>query len=185
MNCEASSGAAMRFTRCASLIAIALLLSAFPLKAEPPGAGANPVAQRYDSYKNFKYLVISDGHVVAGFGKFTGLWVGAPDHRSSSTPPPLGLVASILDQGSTYDADFTDWATQVSQLHKQSGDDIAIANLRRDIDLEYVNEKGAVVTYHLKRSWVSEYRSTPNLAVSGTNIPIEHIKIEHELVPFP
>ncbi len=81
----------------------------------------------------------------------------------------------------TYDPDFDQWAAQVSSSGTTSGSEASLANLRRDLSLDFMNEAGQKIrSYKIYRCWVSEYKALPDLDANANAIAIQHIKLENE-----
>jgi phage tail-like protein len=155
------------------------LLFAVPLRAEPAGVAQGPVAQRYDPYKSFRYLLIWNGRPVAGFETIAAL--GGSTQIPANDSGRTKYDSITLERGVTYDEDFAHWASKVSQLGHALGSEVSLANVRDDIYLEYFNEAGQlVVTYKLAECWISQYSALPALDANANAIAIEHIKIENE-----
>jgi len=145
---------------------------------------------RYDPYKNFRFLVYFEKSTtpVAGVSKVGGL-------KRSSDPieykeggnmiirKGLGRTkydAITLERGVTHDTDFEVWANAAQVLDKGAPSQ-SLASLRQTIALELLNEAGQPVhRYIVHNAWVSEYQALPDLDGGGNAIAIEHIKIEHE-----
>lgn len=145
-------------------------------------------AHRYDPYKNFKFRVIMDKRPVLGISKVSALkrttevvkhrdgGGNSTDHKS---PGRTSYDAITMERGITHDAEFEKWANTV---HPYSGDTgMDMANYKKDLTLEVMNEKGHVVfRYFLYDCWVSEYTAMPELNANANAVAIENIKIELE-----
>jgi phage tail-like protein len=145
---------------------------------------------RNDPYKTYRFLVYfgTDVTPVAGMSK-----VGAIKRESDVIEYKEGGNAIILkglgrtkydpitlERGVTHDTDFMDWADAAQQLD-QGSPVTSLANLRRDIRIELLNEEGQPVhRYIVHRCWVSEYQALPELDAGASAIAIEHIKLENE-----
>jgi hypothetical protein len=77
---------------------------------------------RYDPYKNFKFLVVWEGRVVAGVSKVSALkrTTEVVKHRSGGDPSTPRLSAGrtefdpiTLERGVTHDFEFDRWANKV------------------------------------------------------------------------
>lgn len=146
--------------------------------------------QRLDPYKNFKFRVKWDGQYVYGVSKLTGLkrTTEVVEHREGGDPsaahksPGLTKYEPItLERGLTQDNAFKDWADKVWHYGNGLGAEVALANFRKDIYLEFYNEAGQmVIAYKIYRCWVSEYEAMPDLDANTGGVAIERIKIEHE-----
>ncbi len=147
-------------------------------------------AKRYDPYKNFKFrLKFGDNNqVVAGVSKVGSLkrttevvkhrdgGDNSTDHKS---PGRTSYDAVTLERGLTHDPEFEAWANRV---HPWSGDTaMDLANYKRNLTLEMMNEKGHVVyRYFLYDCWVSEYTAMPELNSNANAVAIEAMKVELE-----
>ena len=143
-------------------------------------------AQRFDPYKNFKFRVKWDGRYVAGISKVSPLRrtteviefrEGGSLNVAHKSPGRTKYDAIILERGLTQDLDFENWANLV---YKFDGE-VSLANFRKDITLELLNEAGQVVmAYHVFRCWVSEYAALPELDANSAAVAIQHIRLENE-----
>ena len=146
--------------------------------------------QRFDPYKNFKFKVKWDGKYVAGVSKVSALkrTIELVEHReggqpstSRKSPGRVKFEAITLERGVTHDLEFEAWANRVWNLSGGVGAEVSLANFRKDIRIELFNEAGQVVmAYNVRRAWVSEYQSLPDLDANANAIALEHVKIEHE-----
>ncbi|MCL2686835.1 MAG: phage tail protein [Candidatus Bathyarchaeota archaeon] len=146
-------------------------------------------AERFDPYKNYKFRIKWDGEYVAGISKVTSLKrttdvvkhrVGGDPSSSRKSPGRTEYEAITLERGVTHDEEFEKWASQV--WNYRSGDEVALANFRKDIRLEVFNEAGQLVlAYNIYRCWVSEFVAMPDLDANGTAaVAIQSIKLENE-----
>jgi phage tail-like protein len=147
---------------------------------------------RFDPYKIFKFRVKWDGQYVAGVSEVSPLVrrTAVVEHREGGDPstarksPGLTAFDAItLERGITQDTAFEDWANKVWKLGAPLGSEVALADFRKDIVLEFYNEAGQLVrAYKIYRCWVSEYQALPQLDAgsTGSTIAIEHIKLENE-----
>ena len=128
-------------------------------------------AQRFDPYKNFKFLVVWDGRTVAGVSKVSAIkrTTEVVKHRSGGDPSTPRKSAGrtefdgiTLERGITHDLEFDQWANKV-------------------IVIELLNEAGQVaVAFKVYRAWVSEYQITSELDGNANAVAIQHIKLECE-----
>ncbi len=145
---------------------------------------------RYDPYKSYRFLVFfgTSTTPVAAVSKVTAL------KRSSDVIEykeggyniilkGLGRTkyeAITLERGVTQDLDFISWADATQQLD-QGHPTTSLANLRREVRLQLLNEEGqAVHGYIIHRCWVSEFQALPDLDAGANAIALEHIKLENE-----
>jgi phage tail-like protein len=110
------------------------------------------------------------------------------EHRSGGDPstghksPGRSKFEAItLERGLTQDMSFHDWAGLVWNFGAGLGSEVSLANMRKDIYLEFYNEAGQlVIAYKIYRCWVSEYQALPDLDANANAVAIEHIKLENE-----
>jgi phage tail-like protein len=145
-------------------------------------------ADRYDPYKNFKFLIQWDQKTVLGVSKVSALkrttevvkhrdgGDNSTDHKS---PGRTSYDAITLERGLTHDPEFEVWANKV---HPYAGDSaMDLANYKKELTLVLQNEKGQpVYRYFLHACWVSEYTSMPELNANANAVAIESLKIELE-----
>jgi phage tail-like protein len=145
---------------------------------------------RFDPYKNFKFRVKWDGKYVAGISK-VGMLKRATEvvkHReggdpstSRKSPGRTEYDAITLERGVTHDLEFELWAGKVWQIGNTAGSEVSLADFRKDIILELLNEAGQIViSYKVYRCWVSEYQAWPDLDANANAVAIQHIKLENE-----
>jgi phage tail-like protein len=149
---------------------------------------ANP--QRFDPYKNFKFRVRWDGKIVAGVSKVSALKRSTEvvEHREGGDPstkrksPGQTKYEPItLERGVTHDPEFEAWASKVWNFGAGSGSEVSLADFRKDIIIELLNEAGDIVlSYKIYRCWVSEYQALPELDASANAVAIQTLKLENE-----
>ena len=149
---------------------------------------ANP--QRFDPYKNFKFRVKWDGKYVAGVSKVSGLKKttevvkhreGGDPSTSRKSPGRTEYDAITLERGVTHDLAFEQWANKVWNFGAGLGSEVSLADFRKDIIIEFMNEAGQVaISYKVYRCWVSEFLSQPDLDANANAVAIQHIKLENE-----
>ena len=149
---------------------------------------ANPT--RLDPYKNFKFRLKWDGKYIAGVSKVSGLKrttevvthrEGGDPSTSRKSPGQTEFEAITLERGVTYDHEFEAWANKVWQFGAALGSEVALADFRKDIVLEFYNEAGQLaLSYKIFRCWPSEYAALPDLDANANAVAIEHIKLENE-----
>jgi len=145
---------------------------------------------RRDPYKNFKFLIKWDGKDVAGMSKMSALkrTTEVVKHRSGGDPstsyksPGRNEYDAItLERGVTHDVEFENWANRVWNFGAGLGAEVSLANFRKDITIELLNEAGQkVIAYKIYHCWISEYQSIPDLDANANAVAIQHIKIENE-----
>lgn len=145
-------------------------------------------ATRFDPYKNFKFRIKWDGKVVAGVSKVGALKESREpvEHReggdpstSRKSPGPTKFEAITIERGVTHDPEFENWAKLVWNIEGDAA--MSLANFRKDITIELLNEQGTVVkAYNVYRCWVSEYQALPELDASGNAIAIEMMVLQNE-----
>lgn len=153
-----------------------------------PRFTVNP--SRFDPYKAFKFRVMWDGHPVAGISRVSGLTrtTEVVEHREGGDPsanrksPGRTSFAPItLERGITHDTDFEAWANQAWSFGNGLGKEVALANFRKDVRIDLLNEAGQlVIAYNVYRCWVSEYRALPDLDAAAGSVAIESITLQNE-----
>lgn len=149
-------------------------------------------AHRYDPYKNFKFQVkfTDSPDPVAGVSKVSVLkrTTEVVKHRegndpssSRKSPGNTEFEAITLERGVTHDEVFEEWANRVWNYGSGAGAETALADFRRDLRIELLNESGQVaLAYNIYRCWVSEYHALPELDAAGNAVAIQMIKVENE-----
>jgi len=145
---------------------------------------------RFDPFKNYRFRVYfgTATTAVAGVSKVGGLKRSSDAieyKEGGNTIIRKGLGRTkydpiTLERGITFDTDFEIWANAAQVLDKGSPSS-SLANLRKEIRIELLNEAGqAVFRYIVHSAWVSEYQALPDLDAGGNAIALEHIKLENE-----
>src|SRR5262249_17753970 len=128
-------------------------------------------AGRVDPYKNFKFLIKWDGKYVAGMSKMSALKrttevvkhrSGGDPSTSNKSPGRTEYDAITLERGVTHDVEFENWANLVLNFGAGLGAEVSLANFRKSIIIELLNEAGQkVIAYNVFRCWVSEFQAMP------------------------
>jgi phage tail-like protein len=145
---------------------------------------------RFDPYKNFRFLVYFDTSTtpVAGVSKVGGLKRSSDviEYKSGGDAvirKGLGRTKYdpiTMERGVTHDTDFESWANAAQVLDKGSASQ-SLKSLRKEVRIDLLNEAGQPVhRYIVHRCWVSEYQALPDLDGGGNGVAIEHIKLENE-----
>jgi len=147
-------------------------------------------AQRFDPYKNFKFLVLMDGNVVAGVSKISPLKrtteVVKHRHGGDTNSPRKSagrteFEAITLERGVTHDVAFEQWANKVWLAGQGSGGEVSLKDFRKDIIIEVYNEAGQLaLAYKVFRCWVSEFQAEADLDANANAVLIQNIKLENE-----
>ena len=147
-------------------------------------------AQRFDPYKNFKFLVLMDGNVVAGVSKISPLKrtteVVKHRHGGDTNSPRKSagrteFEAITLERGVTHDVAFEQWANKVWLAGQGSGGEVSLKDFRKDIKIQVLNEAGQVaVAYNLFRAWPSEFQVLGELDANANAVAIQSLKLECE-----
>ena len=145
---------------------------------------------RYDPYKTYRFLLYFGKSTapVAAVSKLTALKrssdvIEYKEGGSALILKGLGRMKYepiTAERGVTQDTDFAAWA-DYAQVLSQGVPSTSLANLRREIRIELLNEEAQpVLRYLIHRCWVSEFQALPDLDAGGNTIAIEHIKMENE-----
>jgi phage tail-like protein len=145
---------------------------------------------RLDPYKNFKFRVKWDGRYIAGVSFIGPLrrTTDVVEHREGGDPsashksPGVTRFEPItLERGLSQDTAFEDWANLAWKLGAGLGGESALAEFRKEVRIELLNEAGQVVlAYVVHRAWVCEYTALPDLAADAAAIALERMKLVHE-----
>lgn len=145
---------------------------------------------RLDPYKDFKFRVRWDGKYVAGVSKINGLRRSTEvvHHREggdpSSTRKSPGQTAFdpiVLVRGVTHDPEFENWANKVWRLGAGLGAEVSLADFRKDIVIELLNEAGQVaMAYKVYRCWPSEYLALSDLDADESAVVFESLTLQNE-----
>lgn len=145
---------------------------------------------RYDPYKSYRFLVYfgTNTNAVAAVSKVTALKrvsdvIEYKEGGYNIILKGLGRTKYdpiTLERGVTQDTGFITWADATQKLD-QGHPTTSLANLRREIRIQLLNEAGqAVHGYIVHRCWVSEFQALPDLDAGASAIALEHIKLENE-----
>lgn len=147
-------------------------------------------ANRFDPYKNFKFVVKFDTSPdpVAGVSKVSALKRSTEPvvHREGGDPSTSRVSPSTwkfepitLERGLTHDPEFETWA---NLAFTTDGDiSMSLVNFRRTITIDLLNEQGgAVLSYAVHRCWVSEYQAMAELDSNGNAVLIEMMVLQNE-----
>jgi len=145
---------------------------------------------RFDPYKNFKFIVRWDGQPVAGVSKVSMLKRttevvkhrdGGDPSTSRKSPGRTEYDAITLERGVTHDEAFERWASKVWDLNAGRGAEVSLADFRKDLQIDLLNEAGqTVIRYNVYRCWVSEYQPLPDLDANANAVAIMKLKLENE-----
>lgn len=145
---------------------------------------------RVDPYKSFKFRVKWDGRYVAGVSMVSGLRrvtevvterEGGDPNTVHKSPGRTEYQPITLERGLTHDTEFETWANKVWNLQAGSGQEVSLADFRKDIIIDVFNEAGQkVLSYKVYRCWPSEYQALPELNANGSVLAIEALKLENE-----
>ncbi|HET7152581.1 MAG TPA: phage tail protein [Candidatus Kapabacteria bacterium] len=145
---------------------------------------------RFDPYKNYKFRVKWDNKYVAGVSKVSALKrsTDVVEHREGGDASAMRLSPGLnryepitLERGVTHDTAFEEWANKVWNPQAGLGNEVALADFRKDIYIEFYNEAGQLVlAYKVFRCWVSEYQALPDLDANANAVAIERIMLQNE-----
>lgn len=148
--------------------------------------------QRFDPYKNFKFLVFWEGQTkpVAGLSKVGALKrttevvkhrEGGDPSTSRKSPGKSEYEAITLERGVTHDKEFEQWANKVWNFGSGLGAETSLKDFRRNVVIQVLNEAGQVaLAYKVYRCWVSEFQAQADLDASANAVLIQTIKLENE-----
>lgn len=149
-------------------------------------------AERFDPYKNFKFLIkfVGNTNPVAGVSKVSSLKrttevvkhrEGGDPSSSRKSPGRTEYEPITLERGVTHDLEFEQWANKVWDFTSGRGTEVSLKDFRRDLIIEVYNEAGQLaIAYKVFRCWVSEYQALPDLDANANAVAIQTIKLENE-----
>ena len=149
-------------------------------------------AQRFDPYKNFKFLIkfVGNPAPVAGISKVSSLKrttevvkhrEGGDPSSSRKSPGRTEFEPITLERGVTHDLEFEAWANKVWDFSSGRGTEVSLKDFRKDVIIEMYNEAGQLaIAYKVFRCWVSEYQALPELNANANAVAIQNIKLENE-----
>ncbi len=143
---------------------------------------------RFDPYKNFKFLVKFDGRVVAGVSKVSALKRSTEPvvHREGGDPSTNRVSPSTwkfepitLERGVTHDPEFMAWANLAFSTEGDAA--MSLKDFRKTLRIELLNEQGTpALAYDVFRCWVSEYQALPELDAAANAVSIESLVVQNE-----
>jgi phage tail-like protein len=145
-----------------------------------------------DPYLNFKFIVSWDGKQVAAVSKVSALTRSTQvvSHREGGTPQGTRRLLGqseygpiTLERGITFDAEFEQWANKVWYYPNtgKMGDEVDLANFRKDITISLCNQAGqTVMTWYVFSCWPSEYITLPELDANANAVAIESLTLQNE-----
>ena len=147
-------------------------------------------ASRFDPYKNFKFRLKWDGRYIAGVSKVSALrrTTEVVSHREGGDPstarksPGLTRYEPVtIERGVTHDLEFERWANKVWNLHGAAGEEVSLADFRKDVTLELYNEAGQLVmAWRIYRCWPSTFQALPELDANANAVAIQTLVLENE-----
>lgn len=146
--------------------------------------------QRFDPFKNYKFVVRWGGKPVAAVSKVSMLKRttevvkhrdGGDPSTTRKSPGRTEYDAVTLERGVTHDPEFEKWANKIWNLNAGPGLEVSLADFRKDIQIDLMNEAGqAVLRYNIYRCWVSEFQPMPDLDANANVVAIMKLKLENE-----
>ena len=138
----------------------------------------------------FKFRVRWNGREVAGVSRVSALRRqtevvsprgGGEPNTSRRSPGRTQFEPITLERGRTHDPAFEQWANKVWNLGAGAGAEASLAEFRKDITIELLNEAGQVVmAFHVFRCWPSEYVALGELQANCGAVAFESLTLEHE-----
>jgi phage tail-like protein len=147
-------------------------------------------ADRVDPYKNFKFRLKWDGRYIAGVSKVSALrrTTEVVSHREGGDPstahksPGLTKYEPVtIERGVTHDLEFERWANKVWNRQGAAGEEVSLADFRKDVVLELYNEAGQLVmAWRIYRCWPSTFQALPELDANANAVAIQTLVLENE-----
>ena len=143
-------------------------------------------ANRHDPYKNFKFHLVWEGKTVMGVSKVSALKRetevvkhrdGDDDSTGHKSPGRTNYDVLTVERGVIHDPEFGAWATMVHR--SPGGTSMHLAQHKKNLTLEVLNEKGRVVDrYLLYGCRISKCTAIPDLNAKANDVAIESLTIE-------
>jgi phage tail-like protein len=138
---------------------------------------------RWDPYKNYRFVVLLNGHPVAGFRAGSGLQevaaAAAQARRwnpAAAAPTAAARPGVILTNGMSRDPDFESWAASAL-----GGKPPGVPLPRRDLVIEAFDEAGHLsASYTVRHAWVVQYQAMPDFDAGASSVVIPLMKLEFE-----
>jgi phage tail-like protein len=87
----------------------------------------------------------------------------------------------VLERGRTHDPEFENWANRVWRLGANLGTEVGLADFRKDIIIDLLNEAGQLVmAFKVHRCWPSQYVALAELCAETNAVAIESMTLQHE-----
>lgn len=148
---------------------------------------------RFQPIKNYKFKVVIEGFVSAGFSKVSGIAaeIDTTEYREGDDPvTPHKLAGQIkfddvtLERGVTPQfSDFFTWIEQVRDIGKSgnaASDGAPAENFRRDVTIEVFDDDGEKILVHdLKSAWPRRVEFD-DLDASSSDVYLGRIILAHE-----
>lgn len=147
-------------------------------------------SHRFDPYKNFKFRVKWDGGYIPGVSRISPLRrttevvlhrEGGDPSAERKSPGRTAFDPIVLERGRTHDTAFEAWANKVWHLGAGLGAEVSLADFRKNIIVEFLNEAGQLaLAFRIYRCWPSEYVAFEELDANGAAVAIERITLQNE-----
>lgn len=144
--------------------------------------------ERFDPYKNFKFIVKFDGIPVAAVSKVSALKrstepvthrVGGDPSTNRLSPSTWKFEPITLERGVTHDPDFQAWANLCFSTDGDAA--MSLKAFRKTLTIDLLNEQGeTALSYTVHRCWVSEYQALPELDANANAVAIEMMVLQNE-----
>ncbi|MDS9470140.1 phage tail protein [Paracoccus sp. MBLB3053] len=151
----------------------------------------NTAGQRVMPYAGYKFRIKEiGGDYMFAVNKVSALSrsVEVMEYREGGDPSLMRkspgqakYEAITLERGVTNNTQWEEWANKVWTYGAGLGGEVSLADFRKDLQLEIMNEAGQIVlVYKIYRCWVSEWRAFPDADAGSSSFAIQSVKLENE-----
>ena len=145
-----------------------------------------------DPFLTFRFLVLHDGKAVAACSKVSALTrkTEAVDFRAGGDPQVVRKIPGqttydpiTLERGVVIDGWFETWVNKVWFYENSAahGKLVSLADFRRDLTLQLMNQAGQKVAQYLIFScWPSSYTALPELDATANTVALETLELQNE-----
>ena len=147
------------------------------------------MAEAIDPLLTYRFRVKWDDRYVAAVTQVSGLTRKSEEVSSRELRPVREIPGQSdfepvrLERGIITDSAFEDWANLVWSSPEPGllGDEAAIGDLRKEMQIELYNEAGEpVLGWSIHNCWASEYTALPELDSDTNAVALESMTIQHE-----
>jgi len=144
----------------------------------------NAPAARFDPYKNFKFRVVWDGHIISGVTRVGPLvrttqtvsFTPGGGGPTIATPGRTTYEAVTLEREVTHDPAFEAWADRVYTPAAPAGQP---QSMRKDVEISILDQSGQqlLFVYRLTGCWPTEYMAISDIEANPPAAPLQRLTL--------